>query len=165
MKKIIFVRHAKSSWKNADLSDMERPLNTRGEGDAPKIGDFLKKQGIKADLIISSPANRAFTTAKIIAEKLNYPQAEILQNQNLYVFTYHIASIIEIIKTIDNKNENVLLFGHNPTFSALAYYFSNRFTTELPTCAAVCFQFDVENWYDISKENAKYVFHAFPKML
>ncbi len=165
MKTLLFVRHAKSSWKNADLSDMERPLNKRGERDAPQIGVFLKKQGIKADLMISSPANRAFTTAKIIADKLNYPQAEILQHQNLYVFTYHIASIIEIIKTIDNKHENVLLFGHNPTFSALAYYFSNRFTTELPTCAAICFQFDVESWYDISKENTAYLFHVFPKML
>ena len=143
MKKLLFVRHAKSSWKSDDLSDMQRPLNNRGERDAPKIGDFLQQQGIKADLIISSPANRAFTTAKIIADKINYPQEEIVQNQNLYVFTHHVETIVEIIKTVDSKHQNLLLFGHNPTFSALAHYFSDRFAAELPTCTAVCFQFDV----------------------
>ena len=68
MKTLYIVRHAKSSWKNPGLADIDRPLNKRGKGDAPLMGKVLRKAGVEPDLILSSPANRAITTAEVIAK-------------------------------------------------------------------------------------------------
>jgi len=79
MKKLCIVRHAKSSWDDPGLLDLERPLNKRGKRDAPFMGERLKKYKVKPDLIISSPAKRAMKTAKIIASKINYPVKKLLR--------------------------------------------------------------------------------------
>ncbi|MDH3806604.1 MAG: histidine phosphatase family protein, partial [Gammaproteobacteria bacterium] len=65
MKTLTLVRHAKSSWKDSGLSDRERPLNKRGERDAPVMGKRAAAAGLRPSQIISSPAVRAWTTAKI----------------------------------------------------------------------------------------------------
>ena len=77
MKTLYLVRHAKSSWKHPELSDFERPLNKRGKNDAPFMGKLLFKKGINPELLISSPAKRASSTAKIIASELNYDKEKI----------------------------------------------------------------------------------------
>ncbi len=71
MKTLFFVRHAKSSWDDITAPDRDRPLNDRGKRDAPRMGERLAKRHVKADLILSSPANRAIATAQIIAKKLD----------------------------------------------------------------------------------------------
>jgi hypothetical protein len=77
MKTLFLVRHAKSSWEYTALPDKDRPLNDRGKRDAPKMGKRLAKRDVKPDLILSSPARRALTTAEIIAKKLNYKRRDI----------------------------------------------------------------------------------------
>jgi phosphohistidine phosphatase len=84
MKKLYLVRHAKSSWEDSSLDDIDRPLNGRGKNNAPEMGERLKKQGILPDLLISSPAKRAMSTAKKIAERVGYSKKEILIDENLY---------------------------------------------------------------------------------
>ena len=74
MKTLYLARHAKSSWKHPELKDIERPLNKRGKRDAPYIGDLLKEEGVKPDILISSPAVRARKTSVVIAEKIDYPK-------------------------------------------------------------------------------------------
>ena len=78
MKILTIVRHAKSSWSDTSLSDARRPLNRRGKRDAPMMGERIHRHGIRPSLIVSSPATRAWSTAKIIAEAINYPR-EFLQ--------------------------------------------------------------------------------------
>src|SRR2546421_80442 len=84
MKTLTLARHAKSSWDDLELSDFERPLNKRGRKDAPFMGELLHSRGFRPDLIVSSPANRALTTARIIAEELEYPLDRIIVNEKLY---------------------------------------------------------------------------------
>ena len=84
MKKLYLARHAKSSWKNPDLDDYDRPLNKRGIRDAPFIGKKLKEKNILPDLIISSPAIRAITTAKELAAQMGYPEENIILDENIY---------------------------------------------------------------------------------
>ena len=77
MKKLFLVRHAKSSWADPSLADLDRPLNKRGLRDAPFMAKLLKGRGVQPDRILSSPANRAFTTASYFAEALDIPSKEI----------------------------------------------------------------------------------------
>ena len=78
MKTLFLIRHAKSSWDDTALSDKDRPLHDRGKRDAPKMGKRLARRDVKPDLILSSPAMRALTTAEIIAKKLDYKRKDIV---------------------------------------------------------------------------------------
>lgn len=152
MKKLYLARHAKSSWTNPNLKDFERPLNQRGLMDASFMGEFLVKENIFLDLFISSPALRAISTAKIIAEKLNYPEARIELNPSAYEAS--INDLLNIIENIDNQQQSVILFGHNPAFSHLVEYLSGEYIGNLPTSAIAQLQFDSEEWQAISKNSA-----------
>lgn len=147
MKRLIFVRHAKSSWKNPDLEDIDRPLNKRGMKDAPDMGLRLKKKKINPELLITSPANRAQTTARIIAEKIDYPAKKIETQASLY--SSGVPGIMNVITHIDDVYSEVMLFGHNPDFTTITNYLSSPFTDKLPTCGVVAIDFDVMSWMDV----------------
>ena len=87
MKTLFLIRHAKSSWDDPALSDKDRPLGDRGRRDAPRMGKRLAKRDVKPDLILSSPARRALTTAEIIAKKLDYKRKDIVVDTRLYAST------------------------------------------------------------------------------
>src|SRR5207302_4503921 len=89
MKTLFLIRHAKSSWNDTALPDKDRPLSDRGRRDAPKMGKRLAKRDVKPDLILSSPARRALTTAEIIAKKLDYKLKEIVADDRLYASAVH----------------------------------------------------------------------------
>ena len=118
MKKLVIIRHAKSDWEDSSLDDYDRPLNTRGLQDAPVIGKFLYKKGLIPNLIISSPALRAITTAQLISNEVKYEQV-ITPNQ--YIYEAYINTLQEIVSFIHDDNDTVFLVGHNPGVSALAY--------------------------------------------
>src|SRR6516164_4541044 len=84
MKTLFLVRHAKSSRDDPVLPDKERPLNERGRRDAPRMGERLAKRGVKPDIIVSSPAVRALTTAELIARELDYDLRDIAVDKRLY---------------------------------------------------------------------------------
>ena len=90
MKTLTICRHAKSSWVTADIDDHDRPLNKRGERDAPIMGDLIKAAGIRPSLIISSTALRAWRTARIIAKQISYPIEFLQRESTLYLSLIHI---------------------------------------------------------------------------
>jgi len=165
MKTLYLIRHAKSSWKDLSLEDIERPLNKRGKKDAPLIGQYLKEKGVVPDLMISSPAKRAYTTAKLIAKELDYDVADIVKNKKIYVFDYSGKDVMEVVRGIRNKHDVVMIFGHNPTFSHLSNSFIDAPIEEMPTCGTVCFQFDTDKWKEIEDSEAELLFSIHPKML
>ena len=112
MKKLLLLRHGKSSWDNPDLADQERPLTNRGKEGASIIGKFLKKENLIPDLIISSTAKRANKTADIVAKKSGYDK-KILKSDKLYSGSSE--DYTSIIQEIADKNKTILLVGHNPT--------------------------------------------------
>lgn len=161
MKTIILVRHAKSDWGNPDLSDFDRPLNKRGSRDAPFMADLIASKGIIPDLIISSPANRAITTAKFFAAALNY-NAEKIEQINL-IYSAGINTIMELIASLDDKYKTVFLFGHNPVISSLAYNLSGGKVPDMPTCAVSCIDFEINSWNEIIEADGKLRFYEYPK--
>lgn len=161
MKQLILVRHAKSSWNNYNLRDIERPLNKRGNRDAPFMGGLLKGKEILPNIIYSSPAVRAITTAKIIAQKVNYPTERIINKPEIYEASTN--SLLNIINSFSNKNEIVMMFGHNPGFSMLANYLCREFTNNMPTCSIVHLSFDINDWQEITADSGTLASFEYPK--
>src|SRR5689334_15141316 len=109
MKTLYVIRHAKSSWDSPVLRDFDRPLNERGERDAPRMGKRLKEREVVPDLLLTSPAKRALKTSEFIASVLRYPLENIKTDKNLYHADED--EILNIVKKINNKHDCVLLFG------------------------------------------------------
>ncbi|MEQ8909864.1 MAG: histidine phosphatase family protein [Vicingaceae bacterium] len=161
MKELFIIRHAKSSWSNANLKDFDRPLNERGLRDAPRMGERLQKKNLKPDLIVSSPANRALTTAKTIAEKLSYPSDCIREESLIYGAT--VNDMIQLLSKTQDKVKRLFVFGHNPTFSSLAEELSNESLGSIPTCAVVALKVPFESWQMLSRGTADLWFYDYPK--
>jgi phosphohistidine phosphatase len=143
VKTLFLVRHAKSSRDDPTLPDEKRPLNDRGLRDAPKMGERLAEKGAIPDLILSSPAVRALTTAQIIARKLGYREKDIVVDERLYAADPD--DLLDVIRKIDDKVKRAMVFGHNPEFTDLAHRLSGTIT-HMPTCAVAEFSFDVRSW-------------------
>ncbi len=161
MKKIFLVRHAKSSWSNPDLDDIERPLNKRGKRDAPFMGKVLKENNINPDLIISSPAERAFITAKTVAEQINYPLEKIKIIDRLYHGGF--KDLLVTLKSTDSSINTLMLFGHNPGLTDLSNYISNQHIENIPTTGIVEIDLRVNNWNEIDEDSGTFVDFEFPK--
>lgn len=149
-KVLLIIRHAKSDW-SFQVSDFDRPLNERGFADAPVMARRLLTSSPDRipQLLISSPAKRAITTAQIFAETLQYPTRNIQISPSIYEAS--VQELMRIINGLDDAIDRVALFGHNPGLSRLVDYLTDqRDTTHLPTCGIASLQFDAENWLEIS---------------
>ena len=160
MKTLFLIRHAKSSWDDTALPDKDRPLANRGRRDAPKMGRRLAKREVKPDLILSSPARRALTTAEIIAKKLDYKLKNIVVDDRLYAGAVH--GLLDVIHKLGDKQERVMLFGHNPELTELAHRLSSKIT-HMPTCAVAEFKFNANSWSSIDKAKLAKVALDYPK--
>lgn len=153
MKTLILVRHAKSSWKDDSLADRDRPLNRRGKRDAPEMGRRLAARGGAPDLIVSSPAVRALTTARMIAEAVGYPEAAIREDERLYLAAA--TELLEAIRGLDDGHDRVFLFGHNPGLTELVNELSKPAVENVPTCGVVELRLTADRWVDVSPETVR----------
>ena len=161
MRRITIIRHAKSSWEDPDLTDDKRPLNDRGEENAPMMGDRLAAQGMNPDLLLSSPAVRAFETARAIAGKVGYPPDSICTDERLY--HAEIQDWFEVIRTLPEDAKHVFCFGHNPGLTHLYNIFSPIPVENIPTCGMFDMGFEVENWPELARVKPATVNYDFPK--
>jgi phosphohistidine phosphatase len=160
MKKLVFIRHAKSSWDDPYLDDHERPLAERGLRDAPRMAQRLKKRDFKIDVMISSDAKRAKTTALIMAEILHFPKENIVFTPNLYMASAN--RILAEIRQTKSNVESILVFGHNPGFNEIIEKLGGEIDN-LPTAGQFGFKLDIKDWEDISPKKAKVWFFDYPK--
>lgn len=144
---LLLVRHAKSSWDEVALSDRDRPLSERGKHDAPMMGERLARDGVKPDLILSSPARRALSTARLIATALDYQAGHIVVDDRLYACDA--KTLLRVIAEIGDDQKRVMIVGHNPEFTELAHQLA-REITRMPTCAVAQFTFDGVPWSAIT---------------
>lgn len=159
---LVMIRHAKSSWANPLQSDFERPLNDRGEHDAPMMGERLKKNNLIPDLIIASTAKRAKQTAKKIAKEVGYDHDKISWNETLY---HCIPSVFEeVLYEIDDSIKTVFIVGHNPGITDFVNHLSGRFKTDnMPTCGVVGCSFDAKQWNEFNGADKKVFLFDYPK--
>lgn len=161
MKILTIVRHAKSSWSDSGLSDKKRPLNRRGERDAPIMGERIHEHGVRPSLIVSSPATRAWTTAKIVAAALNYPREFLQKEDRLYLAS--LDDILDVVVAQDNSFNNLMLVGHNPGMTDFANFLVPGLTSNLPTAGVVSVEIERDDWSLYERPATQLLVHDWPK--
>jgi phosphohistidine phosphatase len=149
MKKLLLLRHAKSSWDDASLPDFERPLNERGLRAAPLIGKFMREQRIRPDLVICSPAKRARETTALVLEAAAI-ETELRYDERIYEAS--VASLIEIISQIEDDKTEVMLVGHNPGFENLLERLTGE-TKTMPTATLALITLSSEKWEEAAPKS------------
>lgn len=161
MKTLYILRHAKSNWKFEQLSDHDRPLSKRGRTDALLMGQELAARGVKPDLVLSSPAVRALTTAMLVGKELNYEPRDIEVNDHIYAAGK--KDLLEVVQGAPAEVQYLLLVGHNEALSDFANMLSPENLASLPTTGVAALQFDCDKWNDINRDNADFLYFDFPK--
>lgn len=162
MKQLFIIRHAKSSWDNIGQSDFDRPLNERGHHDAPMMAKRLEKAGIRPDALVSSPANRALTTAKYFAEVFDFSKKDIVIIDRLYHAPEE--TFYEVIAhELKDKWDTVAIFSHNPGIT----YFINTLGVvsldNMPTCGVMGVKAAVDTWKDFKQAAKQLLLFDYPK--
>ena len=160
MKYLLLVRHAEPHLNIMGQNDIDRSLNIKGECDAKIMAQKLDNKGYIPDIIISSHANRAISTCKIIAKILNYPSENIRINKNIYYSS--IEEVIGVIKNVPQKYNFLMLTGHNPTLHYLSQALTGDTILSFDTCMMFCIQFDIEHWDRMKIGKIK--FNIYPKL-
>ncbi|MCA1558081.1 MAG: histidine phosphatase family protein [Acidobacteria bacterium] len=161
MKTLLLLRHAKSSWKDAELRDFERPLNKRGLKAAPLVGKFISKRKIAPDLIISSPAVRAKMTAALLI------QSGELRTQLRYderIYEADLETLLKVVSQIDEAADTVLMVGHNPGFQELLKALTNE-EHEFPTAALAQISLKTDKWSAVGQKSGRLKWLVTPKEL
>jgi phosphohistidine phosphatase len=161
MKTLTILRHAKSSWSDAGLPDRERPLNPRGEKDAPVMAARINDAGIRPSLIMSSPAVRAWATAKIAARAISYPIEFLHREDDLYLA--NLDRLLDLFARQDNAFNSIMVVGHNPGLTEFANYLLPDVTDNIPTCGLVALNVETDNWDLRQRKDAELILYDYPK--
>jgi phosphohistidine phosphatase len=163
-RRLTLLRHAKSSWADPGAQDWDRPLNARGEHDAPAVGRHLAALGFRPTLFLTSPAVRARRTAQIVARELGYP-AEFLQREpDLYLAAPE--AICAVVAREAGSLRDVVVCGHNPGLTDLA----NRLVgagalDNLPTCGVFAVRLELRSWAELDAARGELEYFTRPKDL
>lgn len=163
MKNLFIIRHAKSNWDNPALSDFDRPLNHRGKSDAPMMAERLIEKGFKPDLIVSSPANRALTTAHYFADALQYSRDLIEIEASLYEASVH--DWFALVNRLPEHIQNVMIFGHNPAITYFTKSLCNCRIDNIPTCGMALCKITADKWADVKENSAELSWFNYPKLI
>ena len=149
MKTLLLMRHAKSSWKNADLADYERPLKKRGRKDTKSMQELLKQENYIPEQIVCSASQRALETGELLVEDLEIPGG-ISYTNSLYLA--EISDLIMVIQNMDDAYDTGMLIGHNPGLEGLVQVLSGEIKA-LPTAAVAILELSIESWKQINGES------------
>jgi phosphohistidine phosphatase len=148
MKTLLILRHAKSSWKDEEVGDHDRPLNKRGKRDAPRMGERLKEADLQPELIISSTAKRARKTASKVAHQCGY-QGVIELHGTLYLAPP--GAYLEALRHVDDAIHRVMIVGHNPGLEQLLAMLTGQ-QVLLPTATLAHVELAVDHWSDLDTQ-------------
>jgi phosphohistidine phosphatase len=161
MKTLLLLRHAKASWDDASLRDFDRPLNSRGLKAASLTGEFISKQGLRPDLVISSPAERAGRTAALVLEAARL-SVELHFDERIYEAS--VPLLLEVVSQIDAAANTVLLVGHNPGMEGLLESLTGE-VRRMPTAALARIGLDVDEWSEAGERTGRLQWLMKPKEL
>ena len=143
MKKLVLLRHAKSSWEY-DVEDRNRPLTENGIKRIVNMAKSNPSIFLETDVIYSSPANRALHSATLIMQSLSISFEKLKIDERLY--TFESQQLLSFINKLDDVSHKVVCVGHNPAFSIASGYLSNSNIVDLPTAAWATIQFNQNQW-------------------
>ncbi|MBX7094901.1 MAG: histidine phosphatase family protein [Flavobacteriales bacterium] len=161
MIKLILVRHAKSSWNDLQLADVDRPLNDRGKKNAPLMAEVLKSKKILPDIIYCSKAKRSRSTAKRMANVLFKDEKafEVIPE----IYEAEIMTLLHIVNRFQDKYKTIMLIGHNPGLTEFLNYLTEAGIGNIPTTGVAEIHFPFQHWKEISRDTGNLVYFDYPK--
>ncbi|MEL6961648.1 MAG: histidine phosphatase family protein [Pseudomonadota bacterium] len=159
MRRLLLLRHAKSSWNRPDLDDAERPLNARGQRAAPLMGRYISGHGLLPDMVLCSTAVRARQTLELVTaewETADGEEIKVVMRSSLYLAS--VAELLAIVRRTDDDVESIMLIGHNPGLATFAGLASGRgdsaslraMAMKFPTAALAVIDFDADRWNTVA---------------
>lgn len=161
MKKLLLIRHAKSSWDDASIDDVDRPLNGRGKKNAPEMAQRLVKKDIIPDLLVSSHALRALETARIFAKEFNLGKNDILIRKELYMADP--GAFEQVIQSIPDEYNTIALFSHNPGITEFANSITKARIDNMPTASIFAVKINTDSWRTLKDGDIDFWFFDYPK--
>ena len=167
-RELLLLRHAKSDWDSGAATDFDRPLSKRGKRDAPRIGEWLYREGLIPGLILSSPAERARETALRVCKGLDYSKRDIRWESSLY--EADLDGLLQVLAAQARGPLSILLVAHNPGLEALVQYLTDGDLDEpkdgklLPTATLARLEMP-DNWHRLDAGCANLVTLLRPKSL
>ncbi|WP_448548857.1 SixA phosphatase family protein [Thalassotalea fusca] len=166
MKTLHLLRHAKSSWKDKQLNDIDRPLSQRGKDACHTVGNYLTGISIGSALVLLSPAKRAQQTWSLIYSHLIGVNQAAKQSQTLAaLYTFDAEQLKQVIKRIDNAVAQVVIVGHNPAISDILYLLTGQNIAHVPTCSFITLTSDIREWREAEDATFKLANMVTPKLL
>jgi phosphohistidine phosphatase len=150
-KTLFLLRHAKAMTGSLLIPDQDRPLSERGLKDVNKLGAKLHKKEIHINLIVTSPAVRAITTAQSIANKLKMKHANFLIDP--LVYGAEMTALLELISRIAKRYDDVMIVGHNPSLTELASHIAGE-PIVMSTCSLMKASFEFKDWAKVLTEKS-----------
>lgn len=162
-RRLLIIRHGKSSWDNEGLDDIDRPLAERGIRAANDMAQRLKDMGIAPDLMLSSPASRALNTALIMSRVWELEPNSLQIHDSLY--DAYVSEINQVVSGTPDAILNLAIFGHNPAFTQYANHFLEEPLDNLPTAGVVIVTLEAADWKDMGRTHVKKTFVDYPKRI
>jgi phosphohistidine phosphatase len=160
MKKLLIIRHAKSSWTIDTLNDFDRPLNDRGNHDAPIMAKKVKGAISSIDALITSTANRALSTAKYFAKE--FEDTKIIELPELYHAST--STFYKVVETVKDTTNCIAIFSHNPTITDFVNSLTSTVIDDMPTCGVFAIEVNTSSWKNFMKAPKNFLFFFYPKM-
>lgn len=168
MKTLYLLRHAKSSWADSGIGDMDRPLTPRGQRDAEKIAKHLRQQAIAPAIVLCSSARRARETLALVAPAFGSATKQVVE-EGLYAATA--AELLSRLQRLPERTASVMIIGHNPALQDLAVRlvghgaWLERLREGFPTTALAVLRSPIANWRELGVEDAELVDFVVPREL
>lgn len=151
MKQLIILRHAKSSWDDSGIADFDRPLNARGNTDAPKLGGYMRQHSIVPQKVLVSSALRARQTIKLLAENHPALTKDLIEVENR-LYGAGLVSLLYVIGEQPDDIDILMLAAHNPGLHQLINHLSKKRISKLPTCGLAICALQNDTWSQLSED-------------
>jgi len=162
-KTLFLLRHARAIEKQAGQQDIDRELSSIGLQNSTRMGMYLNDQPNGFDIILSSPANRATTTAMLLAEQMKYDTHKVHVNPEIYEAS--VRTLLRVVNQLKNEWNTVLIVGHNPSITYLAEYLTKSEIGDMTTCGLASIGFHVDQWEEVSEGTGDLLFYQHPDLL
>ncbi|MBB6498164.1 SixA phosphatase family protein [Pedobacter cryoconitis] len=160
-KQLVLVRHGKSDWSTNGMTDFERPLNHRGNKNAPEMAERISKRNLIPELLVSSPAKRALTTAKHFSDTWDMPKDKIQKEPAIY--EANTTALLQVVNRFDNQHNRIALFGHNPGLTDFVNFLADAHIYTIPTAGVVYIDFPFDDWSMVSHHTGSLLLFDYPK--
>lgn len=154
MKRIILVRHGKAEDEASGISDFERSLTLKGKAVSQHMARKLSEKEKSLGTVLTSPAFRALETALIFVSEFGADADKVILRSEIY-YKMNLQSLMSFLSGIDEEEELVTLFGHNPSFTQIANSLSQEGCDMMPKSGVICISFKIMTWSDIGRNNGK----------